>query len=115
MKKIALTILLFVSLCSLSHAQQATVTKPITTPGSHLVKARNNFLLGTGFQAMGGLLLVGAGDPEQGAEAAYVLFGVGFLFQVNAWVQVGKAGKEMNRQRIGFALTGNGAAVRFTF
>lgn len=109
------TFLFTVLVAIFSLTANAQQQKPITTPGSHLVKARNNFMLGTGIQLVGGLMLASGGDPDQSKDAAIVMFGIGFLFQANAWIHVGKAGKEMNRQKIGFALSGNGATIRYTF
>jgi len=64
-------------------------------PAEHLIKASNSYFIGLGLQVLGVAILLNT--DEYLRPPGYVMLGVGTVFQLSAWGQIGKAGRKMKK------------------
>lgn len=114
MKKLTLlTVTLFLIIQTSSAQKQKT--KYILTPGDHLVKAETNMLVGLlipaiGFTAASSM----TGTSKDGGTTIAIISGiVGVACEISAAVHIGKAGRLLNKDKIGITLNKNGIGLRW--
>lgn len=114
MKNTIISIALTCMMALLHTSIHAQDNDEIKTPALHLQKAGNSALVGYTFWGLAGLSMAAAPEPEEVAPFAGALAVAGLIYQVRAWVQIKKAGKLMEQNRLSLNSNNYGVGLKWS-
>ncbi len=106
----------------LDHKREAANNKQLKfiSVGDELILARKRWYIGLKTQIAGGAIVLLSTQLSSTEQQAVSIIGgligfAGFIFMIESWSHIGRAGEQLNNNAISFGLKGNGVSMAYRF